>query len=79
VVDQLGDTKRKRLVLEQLNDVNYKLPTLGESAVESIGRVEKLLAGGTVLEVSDTAKLRVAERAIAKKAPFQCAVFELRF
>lgn len=70
VVDQLGDVKRKRLVLEQLNDVDYKLPSLGESAVESIGRVEKLLAGATVIEISDGAKLRAAERAIAKKAPF---------
>ena len=70
VVDQLGDGKRKRLVLEQLNDVDYRLPTLGEKAVESIGRVEKLLAGGAVTEVSDGAKLRAAERAIAKKAPF---------
>jgi hypothetical protein len=70
VVDQLGDSKRKQLVLEQLNDVDYRLPTLGESAVESIGRVEKLLTGAAVIEISDVAKLRAAERAIAKKAPF---------
>lgn len=70
VVDQFGDGKRKRLVLEQLNDVDYKLPSLGENAVKSIERVEELLAGAAVLEVSDAAKLRAAERAIAKKAPF---------
>ena len=70
VVHQLGDDKRKRVALEQLNDVDYKLPSLGESAVESIGRVEKLLGDAAVFEVSDRAKLRAAERAIAKKAPF---------
>jgi hypothetical protein len=70
VVHQLGDSKRKRVVLEQLNDVDYKLPSLGEAAVESIGRVEKLLSDAAPLEVSDGAMLRAAERAIAKKAPF---------
>lgn len=70
VVDQLGDSKRKRAALEQLNEVDYKLPSLGESAVESIGRVEKLLSNAPRQEVSDAAKLRAAERAIAKKAPF---------
>jgi hypothetical protein len=70
VVIRLGDGKGKRLVLEQLNDVDFKLPRMGESAVESIGRVEKLLSGAAVMEVSDAAKLRAAEHAIAKKAPF---------
>lgn len=70
VVHQLGDSKRKRIVLEQLNDVDYKLPSLGEAAVESIGRIEKLLTDAPALEVSDSAKLCAAERAIAKKAPF---------
>lgn len=70
MVNRLGDAKRKRLVLEQLNEVDYKLPSVGESAVESIGRVEKLLSSAAVIEISDAAKLRAAERAIAKKAPF---------
>jgi hypothetical protein len=70
MVDQLGDAKQKNLVLEHLNEVDYKLPSLGERAVESIGRVEKLLATATVAEISDAAKLRAAERAISKKAPF---------
>lgn len=69
-VDQLGDTKRKRLVLEQLNDVDHKLPSLGESAAESVRRVEKLFATSTVIESSEVAKVRAAERAIAKRAPF---------
>ena len=70
MVDQLGDAKQKHLVLEHLNEVDYKLPSLGESAVESIGRVNKLLAAATVAGISDAAKLRAAERAINKKAPF---------
>jgi len=69
-VHQLGNAKQKRVVLQHLNDVDYKLPSLGESAVESVGRVEKLLTDAAVIEVSDSAKLRAAERAITKKAPF---------
>ena len=65
VVDQLGDIKRKRLVLEQLNEVDYKLPSLGENALESVKRVEALLAGAASIEISDAVKLRASERAIA--------------
>lgn len=70
VVDRLGDSRGKHLVLEHLNEVDFKLPRMGENAVESIGRVEKLLSAAIVVEASDAVKLRAAERAIAKKAPF---------
>jgi PIN domain len=40
VVHRLGDAQKKRIVLDQLNDVDYKLPSLGESAIEAIGRIE---------------------------------------
>lgn len=70
VVHQLGDAKQKRAVLQHLNDVDYKLPSMGESAVESVGRVEKLLTEAAITEVSDGAKLRAAERAIAKRLRF---------
>jgi hypothetical protein len=69
-VDRLGNSRKKRFVLEQLNDLDYKLPTLGEAAIEAIGRIEKLFAGCTVLEASDEVKLRAAQRAIDRRAPF---------
>ena len=58
VVHRLGDAKKKRLVLEQLNDVDYKIPSLGDAAIESIGRIEKLFSGSTVVETSNDVKLR---------------------
>lgn len=70
VVDKFGDTKRKRLVLEQLNEVDHRLPTLGERAVESIARIEKLFKSAPILEASDTIKVRASQRAIDGKAPF---------
>lgn len=70
VVHRLGDAKKKRMVLEQLNDVDYKLPSLGEAAIESIGRIDKLFSSTTVVEASDGVKLRAAQRAIDRRAPF---------
>jgi len=70
VVDKVGDPKRKRLVVEQLNEVDHKLPTLGENAVESVQRIERILRSAPVIEISEPVKLRAAQRAIDGKAPF---------
>ena len=69
-VDKFGDPRRKRMVLRQLNDVDHRLPTLGEAAVETVGRIEKLFAQADIIETSDAMKLRAAQRAIDKRAPF---------
>ena len=53
VARRLGDAKTKLMVLEQLNDVAYKIPSLGEAAIESIGRIDKLFNSTTVVEASD--------------------------
>jgi hypothetical protein len=73
ILHQLGDPKREKAVvavLAHLNEVDYRLPSLGESVAASIGRVEKLLAASSAIEVSEAAKVRAAERALTKKAPF---------
>jgi hypothetical protein len=58
------------MVLRQLNDVDHRLPTLGEAAVDTVSRIEKLFARTPVIEISDDVKLRAAQRAIEKRAPF---------
>jgi hypothetical protein len=70
VVDKFGDPKKKKIVLEQLNDVDYKIPTLGEAAIVSVSRIEKLLKEATIIETTDDIKLRAVQRAIDRKAPF---------
>lgn len=70
VVEKFADGRRKRIVLEQLNDVDHKIPILGEIAIESIGRIEKLFNASTIIEASNDVKLRAAQRAIERKAPF---------
>lgn len=70
VIDKFGDPRRKRTILKQLNDVDYKLPSLGEAASDAVNSIENLFAGSTIIEVSDAIKLRAAQRAIDKRAPF---------
>jgi len=70
VVEKFGDPRQKRNVLRQLNDVDHRLPSLGEAAVDTVGRIEKLFAGTPIIETSDSVKLRAAQRAIDKRAPF---------
>src|SRR5260370_21059593 len=66
-VEKFGDPRQKRIVLRQLNDVDHRLPTLGEAAVDAVSRIEKLFAHAPVIEVSDTVKVRAAQRAIDKR------------
>ena len=70
VVNRLGDPKKKKAVLEQLSDVDHKIPMLGESAIISVERVDKLLKNSVIIQTSDTIKLRASQRAIEKRAPF---------
>jgi len=70
VVEKFGDPRQKRIVLSQLNDVDHRLPTLGEAAVDTVSRIEKLFASTPIIEISDAVKLRAAQRAIDKRAPF---------
>ncbi len=70
VVEVFGDPEQKKIVLSQLNDVDHRLPTLGEAAVDTVSRIEKLFECTPIIEISDSVKLRAAQRAIDKRAPF---------
>jgi hypothetical protein len=65
-----GDKKRIKLVLSHLDDVGHKIPIVGGAAVETLNRIEKLLADSSVLDASKNVIIRAAQRAIDKKAPF---------
>lgn len=60
-------------LLAQLENINYKIPSLGESAFESIKRIEILFKKSEKIQMSDDIKLRSVQRAIDKKAPFHLA------
>jgi hypothetical protein len=70
LVVKVGGPKRKRLVLEHLNDVGHRLPSLGDSAIESVTRIDALFKTASILAIPDEAKLRAAQRALDGRAPF---------
>ena len=60
----------KETALATLDDVNHRLPILSEATQGTVERVFKLFDTAYEIQISDTAKVRAAERAIAKRAPF---------
>lgn len=70
-VDKAGGSKRQtKVVLAHPDDVNHKIPILGGAAAQVLDRIEKLLVAAPAIETSDPVKLRAAERAINRRAPF---------
>jgi hypothetical protein len=65
-----GDKKKMRVVLSYLDDVDHKIPIIGGEAVGTLDRIEKLLTAFPIIETSEAVRLRAAQRAIEKKAPF---------
>lgn len=65
-----GDKKKMRVVLSHLNDVDHKLPIIGGEAVATLDRIERLLTASPIIETSEAVRLRAAQRALEKKAPF---------
>ncbi|MFT8348934.1 PIN domain-containing protein [Clostridium saccharoperbutylacetonicum] len=70
VVDKFGNPEQKEIVLSHLNDVDYRIPILGEAVVDTVERIEKLFSNTKIIEISDSVKVRAAQRAIDKRAPF---------
>ncbi|MFO3698219.1 PIN domain-containing protein [Enterobacter huaxiensis] len=69
VIESFG-VEGKDTALRTLDDVNHRLPILSEVNQNTVNRVTKLFDMAHEVIISDAAKIRAAERAIAKKAPF---------
>jgi hypothetical protein len=70
-VDRIGgDTRRVKAVIAHLDDADHKIPIVGGQAVARLDRIERLLKSAPIVEVSETATIKAAQRAIEKKAPF---------
>lgn len=69
VVESFGG-QGKDAALQTLDDVNHRLPMLSEATQGTVHRVLKLFETAHEMKVSNGAKIKAAERAIAKKAPF---------
>jgi hypothetical protein len=65
-----GDEKRVKSVLSHLDDVSHKIPLVGGAAGAALDRIEKTLAAGSPVPMNHGIRLRAAQRAIDKRAPF---------
>lgn len=65
-----GDKRKTKAILTHLDDVGHKIPIIGGAASGVLERIEQLLAGAEYVTPTEAIKVRSAERAIARKAPF---------
>lgn len=70
IVISLGDPKKRDTTADEMSDISQRIQDLGEKAIESLGRIDGLLANAQVIEVTDAIKLKAAQRALDGKAPF---------
>lgn len=70
MVAEHADEDSKQKILTQLNDIDKKIPTLGENAFQTISRIEEIMKVSEIINVTDEIKLSATQRAIDKKAPF---------
>lgn len=70
MVAEHADEDSKQKILTQLNDIDKKIPTMGENAFQTITRIEEIMKTAEIINVTDEIKLRATQRAIDKKAPF---------
>src|SRR4051812_11939316 len=70
MVAEHGTQESKDVILSQLNDIDKKIPTLGENAFNLILRIEEMIKNAEIIAITDAIKLRATQRAIDKKAPF---------
>jgi hypothetical protein len=67
---QFAPEEGRDATLKQLSEVDHRVATGGEAVNEAVELIEKLFAGTTPVPVSDNIKVRAADRAITKMAPF---------
>ena len=69
-VNRFGDDEYRNSTLKALNEVDHKIVSGNELAVDSVGKIEKLLTSQPPKATTDAVKRRVTERALAGHAPY---------
>ena len=70
VTIQFGDPKRKMKTLRDLQEIDRKLVNVGDVVADGVVHALAIFARSEILETTDQIKLRAANRAIERKAPF---------
>jgi hypothetical protein len=69
-VAQFADEEKKAGILHQLNEIDHKIAMTGEVSKPTLETLEKLMATSPAIATSDAVKIKAAERALTKRAPF---------
>lgn len=72
-IAQFAPEEGRAEVLAQINAVDHRIATGGEAAMEAVSLIEKLFTTTVAIPLEDSIKVRAADRAIAKVAPFHRA------
>jgi len=67
---QFAPAEGRDATLAQLNEVDHRIVSGGEAVSEAVDIVESLFAESAPVPISDSIKIRAADRAISKIAPF---------
>lgn len=67
---QFAPQEGRDATLAQLNEVDHRIVSGGEAVNEAVDIIESLFAGSSPVPISDSIKIRAADRAISKTAPF---------
>ncbi|OYX82959.1 MAG: hypothetical protein B7Y83_13110 [Flavobacteriales bacterium 32-34-25] len=65
-----GNKETKNNILAELNNIDYKIPVIGDMAHYSISRIEELFYQAEIINITNEIKLRATQRALDKKALF---------
>ena len=72
-VSQFAEDDKKDDTLHQLNEIDHKIAMKGEVSKRTLATIEKIMMASPPVLVSNDAKVRAAERALARAAPFHLA------
>jgi hypothetical protein len=73
VTIQFAEPKRRMKVLHDLHEIDRKLVNVGDLVADGVVHALEIFAASEILQTTDAVKVRAANRAIEKKAPFHRA------
>lgn len=63
------DKRKKDRILAYLSDLGRKRTEVGGAAKAALDRIQEILEAGPIIETSDAAKIKAADRALQRKGP----------
>ena len=69
-VTQFGDDEKRSETLSRLDELSHEIAMRGGVSQHTLVTIEKVMATSQAVVASDAVKVKVADRALAKRAPF---------